>query len=55
MVNELHRYPVLRKRIDEVVGRFLRENLGPATSIIGHIIEMEVYLLGWGEVVIHYS
>ncbi|XP_057530949.1 dynamin-related protein 3A-like [Amaranthus tricolor] len=41
MVNELHRYPVLRKRIDEVVGRFLRENLGPATSIIGHIIEME--------------
>lgn len=42
MVNELQRYPVLRKRVDEVVGRFLRENLNPAESIIRHLIEMEV-------------
>ncbi|XP_021728216.1 dynamin-related protein 3B-like [Chenopodium quinoa] len=42
MVNELQRYPVLRKRVDEVVGRFLRENLNPAESIIRHLIEMEM-------------
>lgn len=42
MVDELRRYPVLRKRVDEVVGRFLRDNLNPAQSIINHLIEMEV-------------
>lgn len=41
MVSELQRYPVLRKRVDGVVVRFLRENLDPAENIIGHIIEME--------------
>jgi len=42
MVSELQRYPVLRKQIDQVVGRFLRDNLDPAENIIGHIIAMEV-------------
>ncbi|KMT09308.1 hypothetical protein BVRB_6g134060 [Beta vulgaris subsp. vulgaris] len=42
MVDELRRYPVLRKRVDEVVGRFLRDNLNPAQSIINHLIEMEM-------------
>ncbi|KAJ8421751.1 hypothetical protein Cgig2_008871 [Carnegiea gigantea] len=41
MVSELHRYPVLRKQIDHVVDRFLRDNLDPLENIIGHIIAME--------------
>ncbi|CAN6450855.1 unnamed protein product [Victoria cruziana] len=40
--SELQRFPVLRKHIDEVVGRFLREGLGPAEKMIGHIVEMEM-------------
>ena len=42
MVNELQRFPVLRKRMDEVIGNFLREGLEPSETMIGHIIEMEV-------------
>ncbi|KAI8532403.1 hypothetical protein RHMOL_Rhmol11G0212600 [Rhododendron molle] len=42
MVNELQRFPVLRKRMDEVVGNFLREGLEPSETMIGHIIEMEM-------------
>lgn len=45
MVNELQRFPVLRKRIDEVIGNFLREGLEPSETMIGHIIEMEVCLI----------
>lgn len=41
--NELQRYPVLRKAMDEVIGKFLRENLQPAESMITHIIYMEVW------------
>ena len=40
--SELQRFPVLRKRMDEVIGGFLREGLQPAEAMIGHIIEMEV-------------
>ncbi|KAF3795853.1 Dynamin-related protein 3A [Nymphaea thermarum] len=40
--SELQRFPVLRKRLDEVVGHTLREGLGPAETMIGHIIEMEM-------------
>lgn len=46
MISELHRFPVLKRQIDEVTGQFLRENLQPAESIIAHIIEMEVCLDG---------
>ncbi|XP_052205224.1 dynamin-related protein 3A-like isoform X2 [Diospyros lotus] len=41
MVNELQRFPVLRKRMDEVIGNFLREGLEPSETMIAHIIEME--------------
>ncbi|XP_047250913.1 dynamin-related protein 3B isoform X3 [Capsicum annuum] len=42
MVNELQRFPILRKRMDEVIGNFLREGLGPSEVMIGHLIEMEM-------------
>ncbi|XP_009768280.1 dynamin-related protein 3A-like [Nicotiana sylvestris] len=42
MVNELQRFPILRKRMDEVIGNFLREGLEPSETMIGHIIEMEM-------------
>ncbi|KAL7082540.1 hypothetical protein ACP275_14G104900 [Erythranthe tilingii] len=42
MVNEMQRFPVLRKRMDEVIGNFLREGLEPSETMIGHIIEMEM-------------
>ncbi|XP_073307737.1 dynamin-related protein 3A-like [Primulina huaijiensis] len=42
MVNELQRFPILRKRMDEVVGNFLREGLEPSETMIGHIVEMEM-------------
>ncbi|KAK1359179.1 hypothetical protein POM88_043653 [Heracleum sosnowskyi] len=41
MVNELQRFPILRKRMDEVIGNFLREGLEPSETMIGHIVEME--------------
>ncbi|KAL5988436.1 hypothetical protein ACLOJK_036200 [Asimina triloba] len=41
MTGELQRFPVLRKRMDEVVRKFLGEGLGPSETMIGHIIEME--------------
>lgn len=39
---ELQRFPVLRRRIEEVVASFLRDGLAPAETMIGHLIEMEV-------------
>ncbi|KAK1414591.1 hypothetical protein QVD17_30338 [Tagetes erecta] len=42
MVNELQRFPVLRKRIDDVIGNFLRDGLQPSETMIGHIVEMEM-------------
>lgn len=41
-VPELERFPVLSRRLDEVVGNFLREGLAPAETMIGHLIEMEM-------------
>ncbi|KAL0918725.1 hypothetical protein M5K25_010749 [Dendrobium thyrsiflorum] len=40
--NELHRYPILRKCMDEVIRNFLREALQPAETMITHLIEMEM-------------
>ncbi|KNA20062.1 hypothetical protein SOVF_055780 [Spinacia oleracea] len=40
--SELQRFPLLRKRMDEVINGFLREGLQPAEAMIGHIIEMEM-------------
>ncbi|KAI8554785.1 hypothetical protein RHMOL_Rhmol05G0123900 [Rhododendron molle] len=42
MVNERQRFPVLRKRMDDVVGNFLRDGLQPSQTMIGHLIEMEM-------------
>ncbi|MFS8008117.1 putative dynamin central domain, Dynamin superfamily [Helianthus anomalus] len=43
MVHELQRFPVLRKRIDDVTGIFLREGLQPSSEMmIGHIVDMEM-------------
>ncbi|KAM1317525.1 hypothetical protein ACFX13_002882 [Malus domestica] len=42
LVSELQRFPILRKRMDEVIGNFLREGLEPSETMIGHIIEMEM-------------
>ncbi|KAL9244780.1 hypothetical protein vseg_018507 [Gypsophila vaccaria] len=42
LANELQRFPLLRKRMDDVINSFLREGLQPAEEMIGHIIEMEM-------------
>lgn len=42
LVGELQRFPILRKRMEEVVNSFLREGLSPAESMISHLIDMEV-------------
>ncbi|MQL97080.1 hypothetical protein Taro_029763 [Colocasia esculenta] len=42
LANELQRFPILRKCMDEVIGNFLREGLEPSETMIGHIIEMEM-------------
>ncbi|KAI3827903.1 hypothetical protein L1987_01992 [Smallanthus sonchifolius] len=42
MVNELQRFPVLRKRMEDVIGNFLRDGLQPSETMIGHIVEMEM-------------
>ncbi|XP_012572460.2 dynamin-related protein 3A-like [Cicer arietinum] len=42
MVTEMQRFPFLRKRMDEVIGNFLREGLEPSENMITHIIEMEM-------------
>ncbi|XP_043711309.1 dynamin-related protein 3A-like isoform X2 [Telopea speciosissima] len=39
---EMQRFPVLRKRVDEVLGKFLRDGVKPAERMIGNIIEMEM-------------
>eukprot|EP00249_Psilotum_nudum_P020336 c27659_g1_i8 orf=497-3082(+) len=39
---ELPRFPVLRRRIEEVMSNFLREGLAPAETMICHLIEMEM-------------
>ncbi|KAH0871591.1 hypothetical protein HID58_078613 [Brassica napus] len=42
MMNELQRFPVLRKRMDEVIGDFLRGGLEPSEAMIGDLIDMEM-------------
>eukprot|EP00271_Cylindrocystis_brebissonii_P006355 TRINITY_DN19108_c0_g1_i1.p1 TRINITY_DN19108_c0_g1~~TRINITY_DN19108_c0_g1_i1.p1 ORF type:complete len:904 (-),score=141.37 TRINITY_DN19108_c0_g1_i1:127-2706(-) len=39
---DLQRFPVLRRRIEESVGLFLRDGLTPAETMIGHLINMEM-------------
>nr|CAB3475255.1 unnamed protein product [Digitaria exilis] len=42
LATELQQFPILRRSMDEVIGKFLRDGLNPAQSMIEHIIEMEV-------------
>ncbi|XP_060671733.1 dynamin-related protein 3A isoform X2 [Ziziphus jujuba] len=42
LANELQRFPVLQKRMDEVTRNFLREGLEPLETMIGHLVEMEM-------------
>ncbi|CAN1307385.1 Dynamin-related protein 3A [Linum perenne] len=42
LANELQRFPVLKKRMDEVIGNLLRDGLEPSETMIGHLIEMEM-------------
>ena len=39
---EIRRFPILRRRLDEVMGKFLRDGVKPAEKMIRNIIEMEV-------------
>ncbi|XP_078156387.1 dynamin-related protein 3A-like isoform X1 [Carex rostrata] len=42
LTEELTKYPALRRRMDEVIGNFLRERLSPAEKMITHIIDMQI-------------
>ncbi|XP_066348156.1 dynamin-related protein 3A-like isoform X2 [Miscanthus floridulus] len=42
LISELQKFPVLKKRMSEVVCSFLRDGLRPAETMITHIIEMEM-------------
>uniref|UniRef100_A0A6V7QTK1 Dynamin-related protein 3A-like n=1 Tax=Ananas comosus var. bracteatus TaxID=296719 RepID=A0A6V7QTK1_ANACO len=42
LASELQQFPVLRRCMDDVIGKFLREGLQPAEAMITHIIEMEM-------------
>ncbi|CAN0878952.1 Dynamin-related protein 3A [Linum grandiflorum] len=42
LANELERFPVLKKRMDEVIVNLLRDGLEPSETMIGHLIEMEM-------------
>lgn len=39
---ELQRFPLLRRRMDEVMGKILRDGVIPAERMIENLIEMEV-------------
>ncbi|KAF9615798.1 hypothetical protein IFM89_026469 [Coptis chinensis] len=39
---EMQRFPVLRRRLDEVLAKFLRDSVKPAERMIGNFIEMEL-------------
>ncbi|KAF6137886.1 hypothetical protein GIB67_014015 [Kingdonia uniflora] len=41
-VIEMQRFPVLRRRLDEVMGKFLRDGVKPAERMIANLIEMEM-------------
>lgn len=38
----LQRFPFLRRRMAEIMGKFLRDGVKPAERMIGNLIEMEV-------------
>jgi dynamin 1-like protein len=42
LTSELQKFPILKKRMSEVVSSFLRDGLRPAETMITHIIAMEM-------------
>ncbi|KAJ3675762.1 hypothetical protein LUZ60_004804 [Juncus effusus] len=42
LTEELLKYPILKRRMDEVIGNFLRDRLNPAERMITHIIDMQI-------------
>ncbi|CBI21170.3 unnamed protein product, partial [Vitis vinifera] len=38
---EVQRFPVLRRKLEDVMGKFLRDGIKPAERMIGNMIEME--------------
>nr|CAB3486815.1 unnamed protein product [Digitaria exilis] len=46
LTSELQKFPILKKRMSEVVSNFLRDGLRPAETMITHIIEMEASWYG---------
>ncbi|KAL6650730.1 hypothetical protein ACP70R_009655 [Stipagrostis hirtigluma subsp. patula] len=42
LTSELQKFPILRRRMGEVVSNFLRDGLRPSEMMITHIIEMEM-------------
>lgn len=40
--DEMQRFPVLKRRVDEVVGKFLGDAVKPAEEMFSKIIEIEV-------------
>lgn len=47
---EVQRFPVLRRKLEEVMGKFLRDGIKPAERMIGNMIEMEVILCSFLEI-----
>ncbi|KAH0987292.1 hypothetical protein GBA52_014469 [Prunus armeniaca] len=43
-VTELQRFPILRKHLNEIMVKFLRDGVEPAERMIGNLIEMKVSL-----------
>lgn len=43
-VTDLQRFPKLRRRMDEIMVKFLRDGVKPAERMVGNLIEMEVIL-----------
>lgn len=41
-VTELQRFPVLRRHLADVMGKFIRDGVRPAERMIDSLIEMEV-------------
>ena len=47
---EVQRFPVLRRKLEDVMGKFLRDGIKPAERMIGNMIEMEVILCSFLEI-----
>lgn len=44
---DLQRFPLLTRRLEEVVGKFLRDGVKPAERMIANLIGMEVFIFRW--------